>query len=242
MRIIDRFDKYMEFRGINDNQVTVNCDLSVGLIGKARKGRSDLGKKTIEKILNYYQDLNRVWLLTGDGEMLVEDEEKIDMQIRFLTLYDQLKNMGRINSDDDFCDKMGLSAALFQSIIEGTTKLDADDLSNASDEYARYAQWVVTGRNSPFVSGEFQIPGIKFNPPILRSNDGRYLIPESMWDDYMKYINGEHECQRCSDKDRIISLLEKQVAMLEEQIAELKKRDARQDESVSDADATKSAM
>lgn len=242
MRIIDRFDKYMKFKGINDNQVTVNCKLSVGLIGKARSGRSDLGKKTIEKILNFYQDINRVWLLTGDGEMLVEDEEKIDMQIRFLTLYDQLKNMGRINSDNDFCGKMGLSVALFQNIIKGTAKLNVDDLSNASDEYVKYAKWVVTGEKSPFVSGEFQIPGIKINPPILRSNDGRYLIPESIWNDYMKYINGEHKCQRCSDKDKIISVLEKQIEMLEAQIFDLKKGSAHQEEDASDADATKSAL
>ena len=70
MRIIDRFDKYMEIKGINDNQATIECGLSVGLLGKARKGDSDLGKKTMERILKKYQDLNDIWLLTGAGEML----------------------------------------------------------------------------------------------------------------------------------------------------------------------------
>jgi hypothetical protein len=70
MRIIDRFDKYMNFKGLNDNQVTVNCLLSVGLLGNARRGKSDLGKKAIDKILNFYQDLNQVWLMTGEGEMI----------------------------------------------------------------------------------------------------------------------------------------------------------------------------
>lgn len=69
-RIIDRLDKYMREKGINDNQVTVNAGLSIGLIGNARRGTHDLGKKAIDKILNYYQDLNRYWLLTGDGRML----------------------------------------------------------------------------------------------------------------------------------------------------------------------------
>jgi hypothetical protein len=72
MRIIDRLDKYIEIKGINDNQITVNCGLSVGLLGKARLGKSDLGKKTIEKILNFYQDINKTWLLTGEGEMLLD--------------------------------------------------------------------------------------------------------------------------------------------------------------------------
>ena len=66
----ERFDKYMKHKGLNDNQVTVECKLSQGLLGQARKGKSDLGSKTIEKILNIYQDLNKVWLMTGEGDML----------------------------------------------------------------------------------------------------------------------------------------------------------------------------
>lgn len=69
-RVIDRLDKYMEYKQLNDNQVTVSCKLSVGLINQARKGKSDIGKKSIEKILTVYDDINRVWLLTGEGEML----------------------------------------------------------------------------------------------------------------------------------------------------------------------------
>lgn len=64
----------MEEKHINDNQITVNCSLSVGLLGKARKEGNDLGKKAIEKILSFYQDLNKVWILTGEGSMLKNDQ------------------------------------------------------------------------------------------------------------------------------------------------------------------------
>lgn len=33
--VIGRFVKYMNYKGLNNNQVTTQCDLSVGLIGKA---------------------------------------------------------------------------------------------------------------------------------------------------------------------------------------------------------------
>lgn len=70
MRKIDRFDKYMEVNGLNDSKVTNDLGISMGTIGKSRKQNRDLSDNTIEKILNYYRDLNRVWLLTGEGEML----------------------------------------------------------------------------------------------------------------------------------------------------------------------------
>ena len=67
----ERLEKYMKTKGLNDNQVTVQCSLSQGLLNQCRTGKSDLGPKTIDKILNIYQDLSRVWLLTGEGPMLV---------------------------------------------------------------------------------------------------------------------------------------------------------------------------
>lgn len=72
-RIIDRFDNYMDIRGLNDNQVTMACNLSVGLLGKSRKEGSDLSKKTIEKILKFYVEVNEEWLYHGIGNMLKTD-------------------------------------------------------------------------------------------------------------------------------------------------------------------------
>lgn len=86
MRIIERFDKYMAFKGLNDNQVTVSCGLSIGLLGRARKGYSDIGKKAIDKILTFYQDLDETWLLTGNGNMLKESmDPKLETESLALT-------------------------------------------------------------------------------------------------------------------------------------------------------------
>lgn len=69
-RKIDRFCKYMKYKGLNDNQVTVSLGISVGVIGKSKAHGRDLSAAVIEKILNFYTDLNGEWLLTGVGNML----------------------------------------------------------------------------------------------------------------------------------------------------------------------------
>lgn len=67
---IERLDQYMNYAGLNDNKVTVQCGLSNGVIGKARKNKSVLKGENIEHILCVYKDINARWLLTGEGDML----------------------------------------------------------------------------------------------------------------------------------------------------------------------------
>ncbi len=69
-RRIDRLDKYIKFRGINDNRVTHESGLAVGTLAKSRKPGKDITVKTSQAILETYPELNRSWLLTGDGEMI----------------------------------------------------------------------------------------------------------------------------------------------------------------------------
>ena len=77
-RVIDRFDKYLRIKGLNDNQVTISLGLSQGLIGKSRGEGRDLSSKSVNKILDSYPDLSRVWLLTGEGEMLTTEAPTIE--------------------------------------------------------------------------------------------------------------------------------------------------------------------
>lgn len=77
--IIDRLQKYMEVKGINDNQMTVAAGLSMGLLGKMKKNGKGMNSANIEKILLTYRDLSPEWLIIGEGEMFKPIAEKSDM-------------------------------------------------------------------------------------------------------------------------------------------------------------------
>lgn len=64
-----RLDKFMEYRELNDNKITVETGMSNGLIGKARK-RGSLSQENISLILSTYRELDANWLFIGEGEMI----------------------------------------------------------------------------------------------------------------------------------------------------------------------------
>lgn len=74
-RRVDRLLEYLSAKGISENKATFDCGLSKGLICQAKSGKADIGNKAVEKILATYDDLNRVWFLTGEGSMLLGDQE-----------------------------------------------------------------------------------------------------------------------------------------------------------------------
>lgn len=65
----ERLDKYMKYKGLNDNKLSNETGIANGLIGKARK-RGSLSGKNISKMINTYQDLSADWLFTGNGNMI----------------------------------------------------------------------------------------------------------------------------------------------------------------------------
>lgn len=82
---ISRLYKYMEYAGLNENKVRVQCGLSQGAINTAKKRNKGLGYENIAKILYVYKDLDARWLLTGEGEMLNYERTPSDSElIQFL--------------------------------------------------------------------------------------------------------------------------------------------------------------
>ena len=75
MRMIERFDLYMRYKRLNDNQVSTQLGLSNGVIGKSRNPGRDISHRVLEQIEKHYTDLNIDWVRTGEGEMLKPAKE-----------------------------------------------------------------------------------------------------------------------------------------------------------------------
>lgn len=69
MSIKNRIDEFIAVQGIKRSVFEKSCGFSNGYTRNLKENPS---ASKIEDILNAYPELNRVWLLSGDGEMLKE--------------------------------------------------------------------------------------------------------------------------------------------------------------------------
>jgi phage repressor protein C with HTH and peptisase S24 domain len=73
--VSDRVGQYIELKRISYYAFENSLGASRGSISKAVKEGKSIGSNVLEKILSVYKDLNPVWLLTGQGTMLVDDAD-----------------------------------------------------------------------------------------------------------------------------------------------------------------------
>lgn len=65
-----RIYKYLEHKGITAKEMETRASLSNGAVSKMGNGTR---RSTIDKLSNAFPDLNTVWLLTGEGDMLLDE-------------------------------------------------------------------------------------------------------------------------------------------------------------------------
>lgn len=71
-RVIDRIDEYRKMQGLNDSEFQAFAGLANSCLYSARR-HDNIGKRNIERILAAYPDINRTWLITGEGQMLTDE-------------------------------------------------------------------------------------------------------------------------------------------------------------------------
>ena len=66
----DRLLKYIEHTGLATSRFENLCGLSNGYV---RNLKSQIGEDKLSNILNVFPELSKIWLLTGEGSMLVDN-------------------------------------------------------------------------------------------------------------------------------------------------------------------------
>ncbi|MET0393060.1 MAG: hypothetical protein ABW019_07950 [Chitinophagaceae bacterium] len=76
MRLIDRLSKYLSSKGVTAYEFERSCNIANGYLGKQLKGKGSVGSDILEKVSREYPDLNLVWLITGEGRMIVNRKKQ----------------------------------------------------------------------------------------------------------------------------------------------------------------------
>ena len=73
MKPIERIAMYLKFRNINPHSFEKKIKLSNGYFSKQLRHLGSVGSDILIKIHEHYSDLNILWVLIGDGEMICEN-------------------------------------------------------------------------------------------------------------------------------------------------------------------------
>ncbi|MCW5516701.1 hypothetical protein J1G40_10615 [Muriicola sp. Z0-33] len=75
-KTIDRLMEFIKFAGLSARQFDISIGAGNGYTLRMKKNNASIGSDVIESIIKTYPQLNVVWLLTGEGEMLKKDQEE----------------------------------------------------------------------------------------------------------------------------------------------------------------------
>jgi hypothetical protein len=73
MKPIERIAVYIQFKKISPHAFEKNIELSNGYFSKQLKHLGSVGSDILIRIHHTYSDINILWILTGEGQMLKEE-------------------------------------------------------------------------------------------------------------------------------------------------------------------------
>lgn len=72
--ILERLKQYIDFKGISVAAFERSIGMANASFGKSLKKQGAIGTDKLENILNIYPDISPIWLLKGEGNMILTNE------------------------------------------------------------------------------------------------------------------------------------------------------------------------
>ncbi|UOY06384.1 hypothetical protein L0P88_20985 [Muricauda sp. SCSIO 64092] len=74
VKTIDRIIQFIQYAGLSARKFDMSIGASNGYTLRMKKNHASVGSDVIENIVRTYPQLNLIWLITGEGEMLNPDK------------------------------------------------------------------------------------------------------------------------------------------------------------------------
>lgn len=85
--IVSRLKEYLDSKGISVSAFEKSVGMSNASFGKCLKNGGAIGTDKLENILYKYSDIDLHWLLTGEGDMLNNNEKQVSFDLSVGTPY-----------------------------------------------------------------------------------------------------------------------------------------------------------
>ncbi len=75
-KTIDRLMQFIKYSGLSARQFDLSIGAGNGYTLRMQKNNASIGSDVIENIIKTYPELNLVWLITGEGNMLKTEKKE----------------------------------------------------------------------------------------------------------------------------------------------------------------------
>ena len=75
MKIIDRIIVFIKYKNLSMRKFDIAIGVGNGYTSKQAKSGASVGSHVLQKIIGTFPDLSPLWLLTGDGDMIIPTDK-----------------------------------------------------------------------------------------------------------------------------------------------------------------------
>ena len=101
MKPIERISMYLQFRNISPHAFEKKIKLSNGYYSKQLRNKGSVGSDILIKIHEHFPDLNMLWVLTGEGNMVDESRAVKSALAEEFTYKFEVENLKLQNLQED---------------------------------------------------------------------------------------------------------------------------------------------
>jgi hypothetical protein len=78
MKIIERIVEFIKYKNLSMRAFDMSIGVGNGYTSKQAKTKASVGSDVLEKIIEQYPELSPLWLVTGEGKMIIDPKKKTD--------------------------------------------------------------------------------------------------------------------------------------------------------------------